>query len=320
MKLSTILISLMLVTACAPFIAAQDGWRSIESENFVQRRRAASKPGTKPRKVTYQYVRQVPTPWAKRTFTIPPRPGRTKVTTEIGVTFWRLRPPRSGQEGFLFPVCVGNNRAMWVSERADPESSFREDDPVRLAIESTTPGYLYLFTREMNAGGKTGPPMMLFPLSDREYNYLQPGVQFDFPDRREECAYKQFRANNDGYEGDIITVVISPKPIRGFKFSRDNDEFMLLNPAKLLEIERNAETELFVRTDNGDRFYTSAEAESACGAKVRGLATPAANCSTGRGLAKDGPLPQSIYRVRSDRGKAAVAFVYISVVAKGNDK
>jgi len=202
---------------------------------------------------------------------------------------------------------------MWASERVGPETVFRVGDRIRFAIESSVSGYLYIFSREMRSDGTLGPPDMHFPETEGENNFIVPNLPFDFPDRRDRTPYRKFGALEKGYVGDIVTVIVSPKPLTGLVRNPDGK---LNRPDILSELESGSEVELFARADNEDPVYTTSEADAACGQKTRGLEKEKPNDPCGenaRQLTKDDPYPQSIYRIKSYSGKPAVAFVKLAV-------
>src|SRR5688500_8448749 len=168
-KLSTrsiVILSAMVLTAMT--VAAQDGakTRSITSDDFASQRPARAKtPGrktaAKAKRYSYKFVRSDRNTGRK--------PAKAKTTpanspikiTEIGVTMWRLRAPRAGEQGQLFPVVDANkDRKMWLAERVRLDTVFTAGEKVRFAIESSDVGYLYIFDRELHTDGSMGAPHM----------------------------------------------------------------------------------------------------------------------------------------------------------------
>jgi len=116
------------------------------------------------------------------------------------------------------------------------------------------------------------------------------------------------------YTGELLTVIISPKPLTNIKIDKDGK---INNLNELIELEINSNAEIFSRDDSEDKIYTQAEADSACGSKTRKLTREksAQNpCGTKtRQLTREEPLPQSIYRVKTQAGHPSVAFIRLNV-------
>jgi len=312
----------VIVSAFAASAMAQVSERSITSDDFLsQRPTVAAAPGkpparttVRPKRLTYKFVRADRNVLRHKT---PPKREPTNLpqkVTEVGVTLWRLRPAKPGEVGVLLPV-KGDPRG-WLAERVPDETVFKAGDRVRFAIESSDSGYLYVFDRETYSDGSFGEPLMLFPDPARmnENNAVRPGLLFDIPDQREDLPYFNMTPRKDTYSGEMLTVVISPKPITAFK---PDSNGRLKNPESLTELEFGAQVEIFSRSDNENKVFTKSEAQSTCGAKTRELERDTSDRSpcgvTSRQLTRDEPPPQSIYRVTSAAGQPAVAFIKLAV-------
>ena len=94
--------------------------------------------------------------------------------------------------------------------------------------------------------------------------------------------------------------------------------FLLVH--ELIELETNSEAEIFSRPDAQDKIYTQAEAESTCGPKTQELtrekSTQKPCGARTRQLTREEPLPQSIYRVKTQTGRLAVAFIKLNACRK----
>ena len=295
--------------------------RSITSDDFVGQRPSAvttSKSGkasskTRARRLTYRFVR------ADRNVMRHKSPKKTSAAnlplkvTEVGITIWKLRPPKPGEVGVMLPV-KGDPRG-WLAERVADDVVFKSGDRVRFAIESSSSGYLYVFDRETYSDGSFGEPLMIFPDAARvnENNSVRPGMLFDIPDQREELPYFNMSPRKDTYSGEMLTIVISPKPMTSFSTDANG---RLKQPEVLTALEFGAQVEIFSRSDNENKVFSRVEAESTCGAKTRetGQASDRSPCGVlARQLTRDEPLPQSIYRVTAAAGEPAVAFVKLTV-------
>ena len=137
---------------------------------------------------------------------------------------------------------------------------------------------------------------------------------FDFPDRNDQWPYLKINPKKANYSGELLTVIISPKPLTGIQADKDG---YVKNGTWLTDLEFGSNVEIYSRTDTGDLIYSKAESEGSCGIKTRELRpeksadSPCGSAS--RLLTRDEPMPQSIYRVIGTAGQPAVAFVKLTV-------
>lgn len=301
-----------------------DRSRSITSDDFNSQRSDAGKTKSTnrlkkaaPRRAKYKYVtkqsgitRRPSKPSDQKSLS-----GQPAKVTEVGVTIWRLRPPRAADKGPKLPVQVNDSKVvMWTPERVGTDTVFTKGDRIRLAIESSVSGYLYIINSEIYSNGGFGRPMLIFPATVNEDNSVGPGQLVDVPDKNEELPYFFINPKGADYAGEHLTFIVSPKPLTNLK--TDNEGY-IRDLDYLAEFEEHSDVEVYSRTDTQDKAYTQEEAESACGAKARELTREklaAKPCGTkSRELTRGEPLPQSIYRVKSATGRPAVAFISLSV-------
>ncbi len=327
------LLGLIVVSLAAVSSAAQDLGRprSIVSDGFVKNRPEApraetSKPeagkapakGPRKRKRPATY-RLGAAERVRRRADVKPAVrigGKNIQLTEVGVTMWRLRSPRMGEEGARFRVRVDNADEFWVAERVGANTRFKAGDKVRIAIESSVEGYLYVVNSEFFADGSYGRPKPLFPATREDYNFVLPGQLIDIPDKSENLSYFNIEASTDpGYRGEALTVIISPTPIEALRLSIGGE---IQNVDALVGLEARADFDFYSRVDLGDKLLSGAEADASCGARTRQLVRDSDRSrpcgSASRQLSRDEAKPQSIYRIRADRGQAGVAFVKFQVV------
>jgi len=243
--------------------------------------------------------------------------------TNIGVTFWKLRPPRSQEIGKELPCedKLGTMRTC-IAERVGPDTTFKIGDQVRFAIESSETGYLYVLDRETYADGKVGQPKLIFPYTaeDEENNEIGPGMLFDIPDQRDDEPYfniKLDKAGSAAHTGEYISIIISPKPLNIFR--PDKDRFVKVTN-ELVAIETAATVDIFTRTDEDDKLFSAVEAEASCGPTARSLVRKSVDNKSdkpcgkmSRQLYRDEAKPQSLYRSTVPTGQPAVAFVRLPV-------
>lgn len=332
---------LMILIVCLSTLTAiaQDDTqtRSIVSEEFIKRRPAGKKiksstgnkrqpknnPKSNPasKSVAYKYVRQDKNIVRRKNNQTKPQNTNNKAgankpekISEIGVTMWKLRPSRQSDAGYKLPVLVNNTREMWTAERVNPDTRFQAGDRVRLAVESSDAGYLYVIDSETYSDGSFGEPFLIFPASTGDDNFVKPGLLIDIPDQNEDLPYFNIEPKQANYTGELLTVIISPKPLTNMKIDTDGK---IKNLDELIELEMNSEAEIFSRSAEEDKVYTQTEAKSACGSKTRQLTREKSTqnpCGAQtRQLTKEEPLPQSIYRVKTPDGQPAVAFIKLNV-------
>lgn len=307
--------------AAVNIVSAQDGvkTRNITSDDFGNQRPVRAKtsgPKTvapKPKRFRYKFVRVDRN--AARVKSVKPTSKSAVKITSVGVTMWKMRPPKASETGQFLPVIDDKKmRQMWLAERIGVDTVFTAGDKIRFAIESSEPGYLYVFDRETYSDGSLGAPYLIFPESGLDDNAVGPGMIVDIPDQRDDVPYFNINPKNINYSGEMMTVIISPKPLENFKV---DGEGKLANSTELTELEFGTEVELFTREDADDKMFSKAEAESTCGSKSRQSTdgqTDGKPCGIKtRQLTRDEPFPQSIFRVKSTVGQPAVAFVKLAV-------
>ncbi len=309
--------AILIFSAAAAF--AQDT-RSITSDDFASQRPAAKKTTRQTRnnrtkrRPTYKYVRRTPIVRRKKTNKPTTIANKPEKVSEIGVTIWKLRPSRSSDGGYKLPVLVNNLREMWTAERIGLDNLFGAGERVRLAIESSVSGYLYVINSETYSDGTFGAPFLIFPAASDEDNSVKPGLLVDIPDQTESLPYFLINPQKANYTGELLTVIISPKPLTNMKTDGDGK---IKNLDDLIELEERADAEIFSRNDSEDKIYSKTEAEAVCGAKTRQLTREKSSenpCGTKtRQLTREEPLPQTIFRVKTAAGQPAVAFITLKV-------
>lgn len=324
-QLTRIFLLGLLITLFGSIAFAQDDTktRSITSDDFASKRPAGAV-GTAPnknmgknvvRRTSYKYVRKNKNVVRRSKALEKPNSslGLTSSVEEVGVTMWKLRPPLKSDSGFRFPVRINNLIQNWTAERIDADTSLKSGDRVRIAIESSVKGYLYVINSEIFSDGTFGEPFVIFPGSLGEDNSVEPGMLVDIPDQTENDPYFLINPKGKNYVGELLTVIISPKRLTNLK---TDEERRITNLEELINLELGAEVEIFSRSDAQDKIYTNAEASAACGGKTRQLVREKSNNPCGektRQLTREEPLPQTIYRVKTFTGKPAVAFVRLNV-------
>ena len=315
----TCFLPIAVILFVFPAFAQEAKTRSITSDDFSSQRPSASKDIKKPskaRRASYKYSKRQGR-IARRT----PRASGQKKTagqptkvTEIGVTMWRLRPPLRGEAGPKLRVTIDRADVMWTAERVSTDTVFKKGDRVRIAIESSVSGYLYVINSELYSTGRVGRPLLIFPLYADEDNSVEPGMLIDIPDKAEDYPYFKLDPDEANYAGELLTFIVSPEPLTKLRVDKDN---YVKDVGYLSDVEEDSDAEVFSRTDVKDKLYTTAEAEAGCGAKARepgrGKTSEKPCGANTRQLTREEPLPQSIYRVKSITGRPVVVIVSLNV-------
>ena len=200
-------------------------------------------------------------------------------------------------------------RTKWLGERTSVDTVFAAGDKLRFAVESSISGYLYVIGRESYSDGRFGAPYPIFPESPSDDNSVRPGMLFDFPDQRDDLPYLSLNPKKENYTGEIMTIIVSPRPLTIIKIDKDGN---VKDSDELRDLELSAEVEIFSRMDMADKLYSKAESTAACGVKARKLELEK-GCGRTGALTREESLPQSIYQVKAPSGQPAVAFVKLTV-------
>jgi hypothetical protein len=187
--------------------------RDIKSDSFVKER--TKKSAGKPYKSrSYKYKRKTKR-YRRRYRSVSQRTGRRRKPkakpeeVQIGVTMWKLRPPQAGETGPLMNVQISDTvDEKWIPERVEADTGFREGDMIRLAVESTVKGYLYIINSEMYTDGSLGDPRLIFPESLEEDNRVEAGLLVDIPDQTEDYPYFKIATKRKDYAGEALLIVV----------------------------------------------------------------------------------------------------------------
>ncbi len=152
-------------------------------------------------------------------------PHRVNGNTVIGITLWRLRPSTVADDKrvrLLKHTKDNTNVVEWTPERINTETPLALGQRVRLSIEAAREGYLYVIDRELFSDGSMGDPYLIFPtLSIRNGdNRIGVGRLIDIPDLIDNPNYftlKPTETGRPGQIGEMLTVVVAPKPLDEIK-------------------------------------------------------------------------------------------------------
>ncbi len=224
-----------------------------------------------------------------RRITAKTQPAKSKSVEEraegemIGVTIWRLRPSKQGdgQEArLLIEVEGGKQKAEMTLERVESETVFSPGDQVRLAIESSRDGFLYVIDRELYSDGTFSDPYLIFPkLKSRNGdNSVSAGKVIELP----EDSVFTLKSKRKDYAGEKLTVIIAPQPLR--EVTPGPSEVKLDKElVEGWEKHWSVASERFELNSGAGKLYTRSEKEAG------GDGT--------RLLTQEDELPQTLYRI-----------------------
>ncbi len=208
-------------------------------------------------------------------------------TEELGVTFWRLRPPTADEtDAPRFRVKINDRNEDYTAERVNSTTKFKKGDRVRFTVESSRTGYLYIVNREFYTDGTSGEPSLIFPtLRTRGGdNRVTAGSLIEIPAATDSVPYFTVTPKRDDYAGEELAVIISPVKLPGIEpelraqaITREKVQNWLTN--------WSAKVDIYDAADGEGIAYTVAEAD--------------ASQTSSRSLTQEEPLPQTIYRVQT---------------------
>jgi hypothetical protein len=143
------------------------------------------------------------------------RPERIADDTVLGVTIWRLRPPRATDTGARLLKHSPSGDAEWTPVRVGSDTPLAENSLVRLSIEAARTGYLYVIDREEYADGTLGQPYLIFPTSKirNGNNQVSAGRVIEVPDREDDPIYFKLERGRPDHVGETLTVIVTPQPL-----------------------------------------------------------------------------------------------------------
>jgi hypothetical protein len=137
----------------------------------------------------------------------------------VGVTVWRLRPSVEADE---VRQLVHDAEGEWTPERVSASSPLQEGERVQITIEVPRAGYLYVFDREMYTDKTFGAPYLIFPTTAIRGgdNKMMAGRIVEIPTPEDEPPYYTLRGGRPDYAGELLTVLITDRPLAELSVGR----------------------------------------------------------------------------------------------------
>ncbi|HEY6333550.1 MAG TPA: hypothetical protein VI756_29790 [Blastocatellia bacterium] len=207
----------------------------------------------------------------------------------IGVTVWRLRPSTaSDQARSVIKVGDTGRQEKWTAERVESSALLLNGQMVRLTIESTRTGYLYIIDREKYADGTFGVPYLIFPAADLDNgtNLVRAGRLVQIPEPDSDQPYFKLapnkRTRGTKQEGEELLVIVATQPLAGLQTAIDRAKLSAKTVDELIQ-RYTKPIEVAEMKHGAGAAETSAEQRAASDPQ--------------RLLRSDDPFPETIYRI-----------------------
>ena len=140
----------------------------------------------------------------------------------VGVTLWELRPSAQTDPPHIRifqeppPEKTVSEAKSWTPARARLDEPLPEGSRVRVGIESSRDGLVYLIDRELLRDATTGPPHLIFPTPRTRgaSHSIVRGMLMELPALGADVPYWILGRAQENYGGEVLTVIISPQPIQ----------------------------------------------------------------------------------------------------------
>ena len=268
--------SLWIATLAVCWASAQTETRGIVPEEVLLARPKAAASSAQANVVMAKY----------QPAGVPGQMPRAAGGKQVGVTFWRLRPATSTDNGARLLVQQDSNAAAWIPERISSSTTLRAGDRVRLTLESPEAGYLYVIDRERYADGERGAPYLIFPTSRTRSgdNRVTAGKLIDIPGQEDQPNFFTMTRSRADQVEEEVTVLLSPSPLEGVEVG---PKALALSGEQVTNWEKQwgRKVQVFELAGGAGKAWTAAEQEAASGAT--------------RLLTQEDPPPQTVYRVEA---------------------
>jgi hypothetical protein len=283
------------------FLAAQgaeeEGIRQLWNTQFLQKRPEGTAKKAAPKNISYKPVASA---------AVAPKPVAQAgiIDTLLGVTLWRLRPPRPADDPnsrlLILEDQNAGSQAELVPERVDVETPLLRGDRVRLTVEVPRTGYLYVIDREQYVDGTTSAPYLIYPnfRTRTGDNAVAAGRVIEIPDQRDTPNHFTIRPSRPDQVSEVLTMLITPEPLTGID-TRQRTVKLAEEQFKDWEKKYGVQAERFELSGGAGGAYSGAEKKAGAGGQAR--------------LTQDDPMPQTLYRVPASEGKAILLHVPVKI-------
>ena len=216
-------IALVLLAGAVLAQNPEEGFRQLWNQELLNKRPPAKNPAESlSKKAVYKPVSK-PGPVAVLLKKDSPK-SETKLSakpgdTLLGVTLWRLRPPRPAEPPknarIIYLPASASKPEELIPERLETDTPVANGDKVRLTIEVPRTGYLYVIDREVYADGTASGPFLIYPnrLTRPGDNLVAAGRQMYIPDPRDNPSFFVVQRGKPNQTAEMFSILVTPEPL-----------------------------------------------------------------------------------------------------------
>lgn len=309
MRNQSVIVIVALGLLSAPELHAQDGARQIWDSGFRQKRPTQAAPSqSAPPKATTSAPTQ-PESASPRVDYRPESDKPMPVTASsrvVGVTIWRLRAPESSATpGARLLVQERPGTAQeFVAHRVGSDEPLHDGDRIRIGLEISSPGFLYVIDREKQADGTTGTPHLIFPARNLRGgdNRVDAGRLIEIPSQADPVPALVVTPVSRDQVGEELLVLVASAPLPELD-PGDHERPLASELVKRLEERFAVDAQRLRQTGApAERYWTSAERDASVSTRLLTQADPMpevlyqANAKTVEGVIVRVPLPVALPR------------------------
>lgn len=139
--------------------------------------------------------------------------------TVVGMTLWRLRPPRRTDSGER--LIVHDDNTEWMPERISATTRLVQGDRIRISVEAVRAGFVYIIDREQYADGSLGEPYLIFPTkrTGGGDNEVAIGRLLDIPAQDDSPPFFVMRKSRADHVAEVMSVIVTPTRLEGINIT-----------------------------------------------------------------------------------------------------
>ncbi len=139
--------------------------------------------------------------------------------TVVGMTLWRLRPPRRTDSGER--LIVHDDNTEWMPERISATTRLAPGDRIRISVEAVRAGFVYIIDREQYADGSLGEPYLIFPTkrTGGGDNEVAIGRLLDIPAQDDSPPFFVMKKSRADHVAEVMSVIVTPTRLEGIKIT-----------------------------------------------------------------------------------------------------
>ena len=139
--------------------------------------------------------------------------------TVVGMTLWRLRPPRRTDSGER--LIVHDDNTEWMPERISATTRLAPGDRIRISVEAVRAGFVYIIDREQYADGSLGEPFLIFPTkrTGGGDNEVAIGRLLDIPTQDDSPPFFVMRKSRADHVAEVMSVIVTPTRLEGINIT-----------------------------------------------------------------------------------------------------